>query len=271
VYLQLDTCLLDAARATCMALPAAGLPRWLGALRRGGWALVGPLSILVVAAVVELSATSADVLAWIALLLVPVGGALALGWAAHGARPWAALIAVPMLVAALGAPDDAVGEVARIALIGGSCVTVGRLLAGAAPPALVKAGLVAMATIDATIIFGHLFDQQNAVFEAAVASPGLPQLQTASLGRAGCDYGDFFAAGLAGAVIAFERRPQLAAAVAMFLVSQLFNQLFLVTDILPLTVPPALVLIALEAKRPNSSVSLARRDRTPKTTFGLDT
>jgi len=248
VYLQLDTSLLDGARAACMALPAAGLPRRLAPLRRRGWALVAPLSILVVAAALELLPGGADAFAWIALALVPPGCALALAWAAHGARPWLALLAVPLLVAALAAPYDRAGEIARIALVAGSCVTVGRLLAGAASPALLKVGLIVMATIDATIIFGHLFDQQNALFETAVAAPALPQLQTVTLGHAGCDYGDFFAAGLAGAVIAAEGRPQLAAAVAMFLVSQAFNQLFLVSAILPDTVPPALVLVALEIR-----------------------
>ena len=60
---------------------------------------------------------------------------------------------------------------------------------------------------------------------------------------------DFFAAGLAGAVVAAEGRPWLAAAVAMWLVSQVFNQPFLVTDILPMTVPPAIVLIGLSVFR----------------------
>jgi hypothetical protein len=203
------------------------------------------LSILVVVAVIELSSASGNVLAWIALLLVPPGCALALGWAARRARPWLAVAALPLLVVALAAPYATTGELARIALIGGSCVTVGRLLAGAAPLTLVKIGVVAMAMVDIAQIFGHLFDQQNAVFEAAVAAPGLPQLQTAQLGTAGCDYGDFFAAGLAGAVIGAEQRPLLAAAVAMWLVSQAFDQLFLVADILPMTVPPAVVLVGL--------------------------
>jgi hypothetical protein len=261
VYLHLDSSLLDATRAATMALPAAGLPRWLGRLRRRGWALVGPLSILVVAAAIELSTANAHVLAWIALLLVPPSCALAFGWAARGARPWLAVAALPLFAGAFAAPDDTVGELARIALIGGSCITVGRLLAGAAPLTLIKAGLIAMATVDAVIIFGHLFDQQNAVFEAAVATPGLPQLQTAQLGSAGCDYGDFFAAGLAGAVVAAEGRPQLAAAVAMWLVSQVFNQLFLVVDILPMTVPPALVLVGIwvfsAARRPAAPLAPA--------------
>jgi hypothetical protein len=258
VYLQLDSTLLDAARGACMALPAAGLPRFLGRLRRPGWALVAPLSILAVAAVLEAWAAGATALAWISLLLVPPGCALALGWAAHGARPWLALLAVPLLAAALAAPAGAVGEVARIALIGGSCVTVGRLVAGAAPLTLVKAGLVAMATIDAIVIFGHLFDHQDAQFVGAVASPGLPQLQVAQLGHAAVDYGDFFAAGLAGAVVAAERRPQLAAALAMFVVSQLFNQLFLVVDTLPATVPPAIVLVGFGLLQPSWRASPAR-------------
>jgi hypothetical protein len=262
VYFQLDSSLLDATRAACIALPAAGLPRFLGRHIRPGWALVAPLSILVVAAILEAWATGAAVLAWISLLLVPPGCALALGWAAHGARPPLALLAVPLLAVALAAPDSAAGQLGRIALIGGSVVTVGRLIAGAAPLTLVKAGIVAMATIDAIIIFGHLFDQQNAQFVGAVASPGLPQLQVARLGNASCDYGDFFAAGLTGAVFAAERRPQLKAALAVFLVTQAFDQLFLVVDILPATVPPALVLVGFELlsrRRPERAWGRCRR------------
>jgi hypothetical protein len=262
VYFQLDSSLLDATRAACIALPAAGLPRFLGRHIRPGWALVAPLSILVVAAILEAWATGAAVLAWISLLLVPPGCALALGWAAHGARPPLALLAVPLLAVALAAPDSAAGQLGRIALIGGSVVTVGRLIAGAAPLTLVKAGIVAMATIDAIIIFGHLFDQQNAQFVGAVASPGLPRLQVARLGNASCDYGDFFAAGLTGAVFAAERRPQLKAALAVFLVTQAFDQLFLVVDILPATVPPALVLVGFELlsrRRPERAWGRCRR------------
>jgi hypothetical protein len=185
------------------------------------------------------------------------------GWAAHGARPWLALLALPLLAAALTEPGGTAGEVARIALIGGSCVTVGRLVAGSAPLPLVKAGVVAMATVDAIIIFGHLFDQQNAQFVGAVPASGLPQLQVARLGHASTDYGDFFAAGLAGAVIAVDRKPQLAAAVAMFGVSQAFNQLFLVVDSLPATVPPALVLVAFELVSPRGARATRRLPRIP--------
>jgi hypothetical protein len=193
------------------------------------------------------AAASADVLTWIALLLVPPGCALALGWAAHGARPWAAVLAVPLLVAALAAPDDALGRAARLLLIMGSCVTAGRLLAGAAPLVLLKAGVVAMAVIDAVFIFGDLFDEQNARFDAAVPAAGLPRLQVADVGDSSTDYGDYFVSGLVGGILAAERRPQATAAVAMLVAAQAFNQLYLVVDSLPGTVPPAMVLLGVEA------------------------
>jgi hypothetical protein len=250
VVLQLDISLLDAARAATVALPAAGLPPLLLRLRSRGWALVAPVSILAVVGALVVWSGGAQALAWTALLLVPPGCALALGWAAHGARAWAAVLAVPLLAVALAAPQSSAGQLARIALVAGACITAGRLLAGAAPLSLLKLGVVAMAAIDAAFVFGHLSDHENARFAGAVAAPGLPQLQIVSLGGASCDFGDFFAAALVGAIVARERRGQLLAAAATFLVTQAFDQLFLVVDSLPATVPPAVVMLALEARRP---------------------
>jgi hypothetical protein len=267
VYFHLDSTLLDAARAACVALPAAGVPAVLRRLGSRGWALVAPFSILACIGALAVWSAGAPALAWAALLLVPPGCALALAWAAHGARPWLALLAVPLVVAAVAAPEATVGEVARIALMAGACVTAGRLLAGAAPVPLLEAGVVAMAVIDATFLLGHLSEQQNAAFGAAVAAPGLPQLQIARLGDAGCDFGDFFAAGLVGAILARERRPQLLAAAATFLVTQAFNQLFLVVDALPQTVPPAVVMLAFAGSRlrqPHTVVTARVAPATPR-------
>jgi hypothetical protein len=247
MYFQPDTLVLDAAQSLCVALPAAGIPAFLLRLAGRGWALVAPLSVVLSVAAIGVATASANVLTWIALLLVPPGCALALGWAAHGARPWLALAVVPTLAAALAAPDDPLGRVARLLLIVGSCVTVGRLLAGGAPLRYLKAGVVAMAAIDAVFIFGDLFGDQNAAFNSAVPAAGLPRLQVADIGDTSTDYGDYFVAGLVGAILAVERRPQAVAAVATLAVAQTFNQLFLVVDSLPGTVPPALVLLAVEA------------------------
>jgi hypothetical protein len=247
VYFEPDTFVLDAAQALCVALPAAGIPAFLLRLGGRGWALVAPLSVVISVVAIAAATASADVLTWIALVLVPPGCALALGWAAHGARPWLALAVVPLLVAALIGPDDPLGRVARLLLIMGSVVTAGRLLAGGAPLRLLKAGVVAMAVIDAVFIFGDLWDEQNAAFNAAVPAGDLPRLQVADIGDVSTDYGDYFVAGLVGAILAAERRPQALAAGLTLVAAEAWNQLFLVVDSLPGTIPPTAVLLGYEA------------------------
>ena len=247
VYFEEDTAVLDAAQALCIALPAAGLPALLARFGGRGWSLVAPLSVVVTAAAITAASESAEVLTWIAFLLVPPGCALALGWAAHGARPWLVLAVVPLLAAALAAPDDPLGRLSRLLLIVGSCVTAGRLLAGGAPLRLLKAGVVAMAAIDAVLIFGDFYGESFATFDAAAPAAGLPQLHVADIGDVSTDYGDFFVAGLVGAILAAERRSQVAAAIATLATAQVYNQLLLVTDSISETAPPALVLLAFEA------------------------
>ncbi|HEX5618971.1 MAG TPA: hypothetical protein VFX51_11150 [Solirubrobacteraceae bacterium] len=249
MFFDLDTFLLDAAQALCIALPAAGLPLWLSRLRGRAWALLAPLSLAGTLLAILLIPTSADFFSWVALLLVPPGCALALGWAMHGARPWFAVLAIPLLVAALVAPEETVGRAARILLIVGSTATAGRLLAGGAPLPWLKVGVIAMAVIDAIFVLGDHFNDQFAGFDAAAPAAGLPQLQLARIGDVATDYGDYFVAGLVGAIIAAERGPQLAAAILMLPVAEAWNQLFLVTDSLPNTTPPALVLIGVEIWR----------------------
>jgi hypothetical protein len=247
VFFESDTFVLDAAQALCVALPAAGLPAVLLRLTGRGWALIAPASVVATVAAISVTAGSADVLTWIALVLVPPGCALALGWAMHGARPWLAVGAVPLVVLAVAAPDDPLGRVARLALIVGSVVTLGRLLAGVTPLLVLKAGVVAMTVIDSIFIFGDFFGDQNATFNAAVPAAGLPRLQVAHIGDVSTDYGDYFIAGLVGGILAAERRPQAVLAVATLAVAEAWNQLFLVVDSLPGTVPPCLVLLASEA------------------------
>jgi hypothetical protein len=242
-----DNMVLTAAQAACVALPAAGVPYALRRFRGGAWALVLPLCIVVVIVAINEVPQSADVLTWVALLLIPPGCALALGWAGRGARWWLAPLAIPLLALAWADQESRVGQVATILLIVGSCVTVGRLLGGAASPLLLKLGLVAMAISDAILVFGNDLQGPNAVLVAAEPGAGLPQLQSASFHFASMGYGDFFAAGVLGGLLAIERRPQLIPAVAVFVVSFFWDQLFLVVDTVPATVPPAIVLVGVEA------------------------
>jgi hypothetical protein len=250
VYFHLDTFVLDAAQAVCIALPAAGIPAAL-ALRLGGrwWALVAPVSLLGTILLISLVPDSADLFTWIALLLVPPGCALGLGWAIHGARWWLALLTLPLLVFAFAAPEGSVGRAARIALIVFSTATAGRLLAGGAPLPLLKAGVVLMAALDIWLVMGHQFESQFAGFDAATPAAALPQLQLAEVGDVATDYGDYFVAGLVGAILAAEGGPQFVAAVVMLPVAEAWNQMLLVVDSTPNTTAPALVLIGYEIWR----------------------
>jgi hypothetical protein len=265
VWFSADSLALTLAQCACLALPAAGLPFWTRRYRTGAWALVLPLNIAVVVVAIALIPTTADVLTWVALLLVPPGCALALGWAAHGARPWAAVIAAPLLALTWAAPGTRAGQVALTVLILGSAVTLGRLLAGAAPLVLLKAGVIAMAAIDAYLVFSGQLQAPNAVLVAAEPGLGLPQLQSAAFGHAGLGYGDFFAAAVVGGILAAEGRPQLGPAVAMLVVSLAWDQLFLVYDILPATIPPALVLLGDELWRRRPGREPAPREALPST------
>jgi hypothetical protein len=265
VWFSVDNLVLIAAQAACVALPAAGLPVWATRLRTRAWALVLPLSIAVVVVAIELLPSTADVLTWVALLLVPPGCALALGWAIRGARAPYAGLAAGLLAIAWATPDTRIGEVATTVLIAGSAITLGRLLAGAAPLALLKMGVLAMAAVDAWLVFSNRLQGPNAVLVAASPGLGLPQLQSASFGTAGLGYGDFFAAAVVGGILAAERGPQLAAAAGTIVVSLCWDQLFLVYDVLPATIPPAVVLIAAGLSRARShargSARRPRRDR----------
>lgn len=253
MYFSADNFVLVATQAVCIALPAAGLPAWARRLRTPMWALVAPLSIALVVGAIELVPSTADVLTWVALILVPPGCALALAWSARGARPGLAVLAAVLLALAWAYPGDRVGQAATTLLIAGSVVTLGRLLAGMAPLTLLKAGIVAMAAIDAYLVFSNKLQAPNAVLVAAAPGNGLPQLQSASFGGAGLGYGDFFAAAVVGAILAAERRHQLAAAAAMLAISLGWSQLFLIYDVLPATIPPAVTLLLFELVRAQPS------------------
>ena len=236
----------DAGQAIAVALPAAGAPAFLMRWSGRGWALIAPVSLVLTLAAIGLSSASADVITWIALILVPPGCALGLGWAMHGARPWLAVLVLPLLAIAFAVPEEPLGELARFALLLGSTATVGRLLAAGAPLPWLKVGVVAMATIDAILIFGHTLPHQYAAFDAAVPAAGLPQLHLMDFRTVTTDYGDFFLAGVVGAIFAAEVRSQLAGAVATLIATQLLNQLLLVVRSVPETLSPAAVLVVFE-------------------------
>jgi hypothetical protein len=236
-------------QAALVGLTAAGIPAWLARYATARWALILPLSIAVVVGAIALLPDVADVLTWVALVLVPPGAALALGWAMRGARPALAILAVPLLVLAWGWQTSAVGELAGVAITALSCVTLGRLLAGGAPGVWLKAGIVAMAIVDAILIFTENLQEPNAVLNAAVPAPGLPQLQYISFGSASLGYGDLFVAGVLGGVLAAEGARAWRWALVTWVLAEAWTLMFYVTDTIPATVPVAVALILRELLR----------------------
>jgi hypothetical protein len=240
---------LVTAQAGLVALPGRGVPAPLERFGGRAWSLILPLSIAVVVAAIALEPRVADGLTWLAFVAIPPLAAAALGWAMHGARPWLALLAVPLFALAWARTGTLGGDAAAAALTALSCVTLGRLLAGVVPGGWLKAGIVAMAVIDAILVFGDQLQAPNAVLNAAVPAEGLPQLQYLDLHHASLGYGDVFVAGVLGGVLAAEGVRQLPVALLVLGLSVAWDALFLVVDTLPATVPVAVALLISEAAR----------------------
>ena len=239
----LHNAVLLGTQALLVGLVGAGVPEWVRARATARWAIVLPLSIAVVVAAIAVLPDVADVLTWVALLLVPPGAALALGWAMRGARWPLAILAAPLLAFAWGSQTTAAGELCGLALTALSCVTLGRLLAGVAPAPWLKA------IVDAVLVFSNGLEQPNAVLNAAVPAPGLPQLQYVSFGPASLGYGDLFVAGVLGGLLAMEGARAWRWALVTWALAEAFTLLFYVTDTLPATVPIALALLVREGLR----------------------
>jgi hypothetical protein len=262
---------LSLLQAALVALPRARPPfAWMP--RSPWWALVPAGSIVVVVFGIELLPDSASGLAWLALLAVPPLAALALGALLHGSRPSWASLAAPLFAIAWAAQGSLAGEVAATALSALACVSLGWLLVCVVPPRWLRRGVYAMAAIDAALVAAELLQGPSGVLVAADPG-GLPRLQVLEFGAARMGFGDAFLAATVGCLLALPadgtktalyprksaRRRQKAAAVLVALLGLGFDLLFFAFDTLPATVPVALALAAVEARRRRASVRVAEQ------------
>jgi hypothetical protein len=236
-------------QAGLVALPGRGVPPWLTRFGGRAWALVLPLSIAVVVAAITLVPGVAVALSWLALLGIPPLAAVALGWGMHGARPPLALLAVLLLVLGWTQQNTLAGDLALVALTALSCVTLGRLLAGLVPLGWLDLGIVAMAVIDAILMFGNQLQAPNQVLNTAVPAAGLPQLQYLAMPHASMGYGDVLVAGVLGGVLAARREPQWPVALLVLGLSVAWDTLFAFFDTLPATVPVAVATVVCALRR----------------------
>jgi hypothetical protein len=253
-----DACLIGV-QSALVALPRghapAALERLASRLSGRGWALAPLASIVLVVIAIRAAGATADGLTWLALIAVPPLAAGALGAAMRGSRPPLALLTLPLFALAWWRRETLVGEGAAVLLSALSCVTLGVLLTAVAPRGWLKAGLVAMAVVDAYLVGSELLQPANDLLNAAAPPAHLPQLQRALFGDALIGYGDLFVAGVFGAIVAAERAESPAGgapwrwALTLFALAAAFALLFLVVDVLPATVPVAVALLARERVR----------------------
>lgn len=241
---------LSLVQALLVALPRAPSTRLLARLRSRWWALVLPLSIVVVIGGIALESAGARFLTYLALVAVPPLAAAALAWLVRGGRPILALSIVPLFAIAWAAEGAVGGETAALALSALACVTLGWLVACVVPPRWLKLGIYAMAAIDAWLVGSNLLQEPNAVLNAAAPAADLPRLQLASFGSAVMGFGDLFIAATLGALLASNRRLQLRGALLAAIICPAFDLLFFWVDQTPATVPIALTLAVLDLTRP---------------------
>jgi hypothetical protein len=246
---------LSLLQGALVAVPRAWDAGRLARLRSRRWALVPPASVILFVLIASLAErASADGLTYLALVAVPMLAALALGWLAWDVdppRPARALLAPALFALAWADRGGLAGEAAALCLSALSCAALGALLAAVTPPRWLAGGIVAMAAADTALVVSDLLQKPNDALNAARPAAGLPQLQRAVFGSAVMGYGDLFVAGVLGALLAtaMGRHWQLRGAALAALLGLGFDLLFFFVEELPATVPVALTLLALIARR----------------------
>ncbi len=248
--------------------------RWTARLRSPAWGLVPVASIVGVIFAIRFLSDTATGLTYLALVAVPPLAAVALAWAARPEgrlsvlRVLSALGLTAVLFAIATGSGHSLGPEASASILSAlACVTLGVLLAAVAPPRWLKLGILAMAVADVWLVASDLLQSPNTLLVTAHPAPflgtHLPRLQSEVFGSVNMGFGDLFIAGLLGAVLAANRRPQWPAALLTLVLAGVFDLLFLVVNELPATVPVALALLVLEGWE-RWSVSRARDRRPPR-------
>ena len=259
-FIPSDAAMLIVQAATVAAPRRPPRPAWMERLSSPGWAIIPIASIVGCIFAIQYISNTANGLTWLALIAVPILAAIALGGAARGGRWWLAPLFLPMFALAWFDRHSLLGQGCETVLCALSCVTLGWLLAAVTPPGWLKLGIVAMAAADTWLVLSDLLQTPNNTLVFAQPAPHsglhLPRLQSETFGSINMGYGDLFVAGVFGAVLARERRSQLGAALLTLVFAGLFDLLFLTLSELPATVPVALAMIALEARRWRSGESV---------------
>jgi hypothetical protein len=222
-------------QAAAVVLPGARL-RLPARLRGRAWALVLPGVLVAFVIALSLDASLATRLAELAVV-TPALALLAPLVAAPRWRVAVAALAAAAVAIGLWQQHGALGGLARAIAIACACAVLATLLAGVAPAAALRIGLVALVVLDVILVVSGDVGTTSDALHRATAPGGLPSFQDATLGPAVMGYGDLFGAATLGAILTAEGRSPGRAAVAVLIAALAFGLLLTVFTTVPATVP----------------------------------
>jgi hypothetical protein len=225
-------CLVQAA---AVVLPGTAL-QLPSALRGRAWALVLPGVLVAFVVGLSLDSSLANRLAELAIL-TPALAVLAAAVAAPAWRGPVLFVAALSVAVGLFEMHGTISELGRAIAIACACSLLASLLAGLAPPATLRVGLVVLVALDVLLVAtGDVAHTSNALHEAA-ASTGFPSFQDATLGPVTMGYGDMFGAAVLGALLVAEGRRRGRVAAVVLVAALGFGLLLDVFHTIPATVP----------------------------------
>jgi hypothetical protein len=261
-------CGLGLAQGTLVLLPVVPRSTRLTALRPH-WLLVAcPIAAATAATFLpSVASLLAHELSTLALFAIPLLAIVAICWIRPGRPVLAALPVAAVLAVAWAAGGSPLGDVAALVLVALSAVAAAVAVAVIVPTTVVKLGIGVWALFDLSLALSHrLAEASRPIVQASPAVGPHLQLQRVVLGSASMEWADLFVAAALGAalVVGGRRRGLAAVLVAAFAMS--FSVFFLVTDVLPATVPVALALLTEEVRARSST----QRRRRQSATAGRD-
>jgi hypothetical protein len=245
-------------------LPGVAHSRRLEALRTR-WLLIAAPAAAVIGAtfIPRIAALLAGDLSLLALVAVPPLAAVGTVCAIRRHDFRLAPLAPLLLVVAWSAPRSLPGEAAAILLVVLSCAALAVLVVAVLPPAVAKLGIVVWAVVDLSFALAHdLVRASHAISHAAPAvAPDLLrlQLQRVVIGPSSMECADLFIAATFGAILVADSRRRGPAALLVAVLAMSLAPFFLVTDVVPGTVPVAVALL-LEELRTGTSARTSRRE-----------
>jgi hypothetical protein len=231
-------------------LPGVAYGRRLEALRRRWVLFAVPVAAVIGATFIPAVATQlGSDLSLLALIAVPPLAALGIAWAIRWPHVSLLPLAPLLLAVAWSAPASAFGEAAALVLVALSCVALAVFAVAVLPPAIPKLGIVLWAAADLSFALAQdLVSASRAISHAAPAvAPDLLrlQLQRVVIGQSSMEYADLFIAATLGAILAAESGEQGSSALLVAVLAMSLAPFFLLTDVVPGTVPVAVALFAL--------------------------